>query len=124
MSAIRCAIAATSGSSALYTAYQSLRQTSALSAAYASSDPCQSRWSGAMFRTAPETNSTVEVQCSWKLDTSTASTSYGGSASTASRTGKPTLPVATAWWPAARRIDASICTVVVLPLVPVTPSHS
>ncbi len=35
----------------------------------------------------------------------------------------PTLPALQARSPAARRIDASICTVVVLPLVPVTVSH-
>ena len=42
---------------------------------------------------------------------------------TASSTGVPTLPALQARSPAARRIDASICTVVVLPLVPVTVSQ-
>ena len=42
---------------------------------------------------------------------------------TASSTGVPTLPALQARSPAARRIEASICTVVVLPLVPVTVSH-
>ena len=37
--------------------------------------------------------------------------------------GVPTLPAAAALSPAARRIDSSIWTVVVLPLVPVTASH-
>ena len=62
-------------------------------------------------------------QCSWKLDSSTASTSYGSGCSTASSSGVPTLPALVARSPAARRIEASICTVVVLPLVPVTVSH-
>ena len=37
--------------------------------------------------------------------------------------GRPTLPTAAARSPAANRIDSSICVVVVLPFVPVTPSH-
>ena len=62
-------------------------------------------------------------QCSWKLDSSTAMTSKGSGCRTASRMGVPTLPALHARSPAARRIDASICTVVVLPLVPVTVSQ-
>ncbi len=42
---------------------------------------------------------------------------------TASVTGRPTLPTAALRSPAAVRIACSICTVVVLPLVPVTASH-
>jgi hypothetical protein len=63
----------------------------------------------------------VDDQCSWKLDSSTASTSW--SASTASSSGSPTLPAATVRSPAAPSTDASMRTVVVLPLVPVTASH-
>ena len=93
-------------------------------AAYASKPPCQSRWSGAeVEHRAPAAGRTDGAECSWKLDSSTASTSYGGSAVTASTTGSPTLPVATARSPAARSIDSSIRTVVVLPLVPVSASH-
>ncbi len=62
-------------------------------------------------------------QCSWKLDSSTAMTSKGSGWRTASRRGVPTLPALVARSPAARRIDASIWTVVVLPFVPVTVSH-
>ena len=47
-------------------------------------------------------------QCSWKLDSSTAMTSYGRGSITASSTGVPTLPALHARRPAARRIDASI----------------
>ena len=60
-------------------------------------------------------------QCSWKLDSSTASTSRPSP--TAVTTGWPTLPQATASCPAARRIASSMPTVVVLPLVPVTASQ-
>src|SRR6185312_7414878 len=92
-------------------------------AAYAAKSPCQSRWSGARLRIAAAAGRTDGAECSWKLDSSTASTSYGGSAVTASTTGRPTLPVATARPPAARSIDSSIRTVVVLPLVPVSASQ-
>ncbi len=61
------------------------------------------------------------ARCSWKLDSSTASTSYGSA--TASATGTPTLPTASARRPAARSIEVSIRTAVVLPLVPVSASH-
>src|SRR5690606_10451645 len=61
--------------------------------------------------------------CNWKLDSSTASTSRPAGSMTASRIGVPTLPTACARSPAARRMDSSICTVVVLPFVPVTASH-
>src|SRR6185312_586642 len=98
-------------------------QISSLAAAYAAKSPCQSRWSGARLRIAAATGRTDGAECSWKLDSSTASTSYGGSAVTASTTGRPTLPVATARSPAARSIDSSIRTVVVLPLVPVSASQ-
>src|SRR4051812_18236995 len=63
------------------------------------------------------------VECSWKLDSSTASTSYGCGCSTASSTGVPALPTAAERSPAAASMAASIVTVVVLPLVPVTASH-
>ena len=98
-------------------------QISSLAAAYAAKSPCQSRWSGARLRIAAAAGRTDGAECSWKLDSSTASTSYGGSAVTASTTGRPTLPVATARPPAARSIDSSIRTVVVLPLVPVSASQ-
>ena len=42
---------------------------------------------------------------------------------TASTSGRPTLPAATLRSPAARRIESSIWTVVVLPFVPVTASQ-
>src|ERR1700710_2526652 len=66
----------------------------------------------------------VEDQCSWKLDSSTARTSYAGTASTASINGSPTLPAATVDLPAAARIEASRPTVVVFPSVPVPPTQS
>src|SRR3954451_18517920 len=90
---------------------------------YSSNDPCQSRWSGATLRHAAATADTERCQCSWKLDSSTAMTSNGSGCSTASRIGVPTLPALVARSPAARRIDASMFTVVVLPLVPVTVSQ-
>src|SRR5690606_11490679 len=97
-------------------------KTRPLSAAYASSPPCQSRWWGATLSTAPASGEVVCVKWSWKLDSSTARTSSVGS-STASTTGVPTLPTAAARSPPVRRIVSSISTVVVLTLVPVTASH-
>ena len=80
-------------------------------------------WSGATLRQAEATGATERCQCSWKLDSSTARTSYGSGCSTASSSGVPTLPALVARRPAARRIEASMLTVVVLPLVPVTVIH-
>src|SRR5450759_5411547 len=80
-------------------------------------------WSGAKFRQAEATGFTDLCQCSWKLESSTASTSYGSGCRTASSSGVPTLPALVARSPAARRMDASILTVVVLPLVPVIVIH-
>src|SRR3954452_15873181 len=85
--------------------------------------PCQSRWSTAMFRQALASGETDAVECSWKLESSTASTSYGCGWSTASSTGVPALPTAADRYPAAVSIDASMVTVVVLPFVPVTASQ-
>src|SRR5690606_10643977 len=64
-----------------------------------------------------------DAQCSWKLDSSTAITSYGSGWRTASRIGVPTLPALQDRRPAARSTAVSICTVVVLPLVPVMVSQ-
>ena len=75
-----------------------------------------------MLSTAAACADIEDVWCSWKLDSSTARTSSVGSVA-ASTTGVPTLPTATAFSPAARRIDSSMPTVVVFPLVPVTASH-
>src|SRR5215218_5597986 len=117
------------GSATLYTqAFWVRWYTSPLSRAYASSDPCQSTWSGATLRTAlasgdTECSRSGPSQCSWKLDSSTARTSYGSGCTTASSSGVPTLPAATARSPAACSIDVSIRTVVVLPLVPVSVSQ-
>src|SRR5690606_23177059 len=61
-------------------------------------------------------------QCSCWLDSSTASASYPGS-SAANTSGSPMLPSAAVRSPAAVSIAASMLTVVVLPLVPVTASH-
>src|SRR5437588_4378575 len=74
-----------------------------------------------MLSSAPAAGRTEGDQCSWKLDSSTASTRCP--ASSASTTGSPTLPQATASSPALRRMDSSMLTVVVLPLVPVTASQ-
>ena len=121
--AARVSRAAACGSSALPIATVPAAQIRSFAAAYASYEPCQSRWSGARLSSAPAAGRTDGDQCSWNDDSSTASASYGGSARTASTTGSPTLPVATARSPAARRIASSIRTVVVFPLVPVTASH-
>ena len=83
----------------------------------------QSRWSSATLSTAADSARIDEVQCSWKLESSTARTSYGSGSITASTIGSPTLPQATVRSPPARSIASSICTVVVLPLVPVTASQ-
>ncbi len=76
-----------------------------------------------MLRQALASGDTDAVECSWKLESSTASTSYGCGWSTASSTGVPALPTAALRRPAAVSIAASMVTVVVLPLVPVTVSH-
>src|SRR5690606_21552718 len=109
-------------SSALLTATRLPVKIFALAAPYASIEPCQSRWSAARLSTAPETGASEEDQCSWKLDSSTASTRCP--ARTASTTGRPTLPQATASSSAACKMASSIPTVVVLPLVPVTAIQS
>ena len=94
-----------------------------MAAAYASMDPCQSRWSSATLRTTPTSGRQLGAQCSWKLDSSAASTSTRGSASSTSVTGSPMFPHARAAMPASRQIASSIEVVVVFPLVPVTASH-
>src|SRR5664280_3384997 len=76
-------------------------------------------WSGARFRHTEATGAMDLCQCSWKLDSSTATTSYGSGCRTASSSGVPTFPALVARSPAARRMHVSILTVVVLPLVPV-----
>src|ERR1039458_5428386 len=86
--------------------------------------PCQSRWCPATLSTTAAKGATVLLQCSWKLDSSTASTGQGSAAVTASTTDVPTFPTASDRYPAAVSMQASIRTVVVLPLVPVTASHS
>ncbi len=93
----------------------------ALASAYAAKLPCQSRWSSAMLSTAPPSGRSDGAQNSWKLDSSTASTSAGWEST--SRTGSPMLPQSTARRPSATSIACSIEVVVVLPLVPVTTSH-
>ena len=63
-------------------------------------------------------------QCSWKLDSSTASTSYGAVGRvTASTTGQADVAGGDRAPAGRRRIASSIVTVVVLPLVPVTASQ-
>ena len=112
--------AAAGGSSTPATA-TAPRSARAFAAAYAAIEPCQSRWSSATFSTQPAAGTTEGDQWSWKLDSSTAST--WRPARTASTTGYPMLPHATASRPAAARIAASMPVVVVLPFVPVTASH-
>ena len=68
-------IAADRSSSALPIAIVPGAKIFALSAAYAAIVPCQSRWCAATFRTVAANGATVELQCSWKLDSSTATTS-------------------------------------------------
>src|SRR5699024_3661733 len=75
-----------------------------------------------MLSTAAASALIDSCQCSWKLESSIASTSSPGS-STASSSGVPMLPQALALSPAASSIDSSIVVVVVLPLVPVIASH-
>jgi hypothetical protein len=74
---------------------------------------------------APACGARVLDQWSWKLDSSTASTSYVAAPGpgAASTSGSPMLPSAAVRRPAAVRIAASMVTVVVLPLVPVTASQ-
>src|SRR5215207_4229264 len=74
-------------------------------------------------RTAAECSDRELDQCSWWLESSTAKTSYRSGSRTISMMGRPMLPTAAVRRPAAVKIDSSICVVVVLPLVPVMPSH-
>ncbi len=78
-----------------------------------------------MLSTTPASGRTDGAQCSWKLDSSTASTSAGpcGSPDKALSTGLPMLPQSRLSRPAATSIACSIDVVVVLPLVPVTASQ-
>ncbi len=79
---------------------------------------CQSRWSGARFRST-ETRGWNEVCCaSWNEDASTTSTSCPSRA--AAGNGRPMLPQATASSPSARRQASIMAVVVVFPFVPVT----
>jgi len=61
------------------------RNARAFAEAYAAIEPCQSRWSSATLSTHPAAGTTDGDQCSWKLDSSTASTRRP--ARTASTTG-------------------------------------
>ena len=72
----------------------------------------------------PRPGRTDGDQCSWKLDSSTASTSWRRLARPPSTHRRcRCCRSAARVGPAARRIDSSMPTVVVLPLVPVTASH-
>ena len=64
------------------------------------------------------------IQCSWKLESSTMRTSKASGMRTASSTGTPMLPTAATRAPEAAMRCSVSCTVVVLPLVPVTQIHS
>ncbi len=68
-------IAADRSSSALPIAIVPGAKILALSAAYASIVPCQSRWCAATFSTVAAKRHDGGLQCSWKLDSSTATTS-------------------------------------------------
>src|ERR1700759_428047 len=71
-----------------------------------------------MLSTTPASGRSDGAQYSWKLDSSTASSSAG--CCNTSSTGSPMLPHSTLLRPAATSIACSIDVVVVLPLVPVT----
>src|SRR2546423_933756 len=121
----RGSASATRGSSRLPTAVPppsgvAERQMASFARAYAAKVPCHSRWSSARLSSAPACGASWLDQCSWKLDSSTASTSYA----VADTNGSPMLPRAAVRSPAAVRIAASIVVVVVLPLVPVTASQA
>ena len=114
-----------SGSCSLNTqATRVFAYTLPLAAAYSSIEPCQSTWSSARFSTADDAGASPCVQCSWKLESSRASTSKPSGSRIASSTGVPTLPQATARRPSARRMASTIVTVVVLPFVPVRHTQS
>ncbi len=74
-----------------------------------------------MLSTAPPSGRSEGAQCSWKLDSSTASSSAGWSST--SSTGLPMLPHNRLRRPAAVSMACSIDVVVVLPFVPVTTSQ-
>ncbi len=66
----------------------------------------------------------LAIACSWKLDSSTTSTSKPSGSRTASSTGVPMLPTGATRKPASRSMCAVSWVVVVLPFVPVTRIHS
>ncbi len=74
-----------------------------------------------MLSTTPASGDTDGAQCSWKLDSSTASRSADSRRT--SSTGLPMLPHSLLRRPAAVSMACSIDVVVVLPLVPVTASQ-
>ena len=81
------------------------RNSSALACAYASTEPCQSRWSSAtLSSTATSGANASVVNASWNDDTSTTTTSTSSPA--ASSSGRPMLPAAALATPAARSIAA------------------
>src|SRR5581483_9852896 len=84
-------------------------------ARYASKLPCRSRWSGSRLTSTATRGRSVRMSSSWKLESSQTTHASGG-ASTAD-SARPTLPAT-----GARSIAPSSSDVVVLPLVPVTPT--
>ncbi len=95
----------------------------ALSAAYASMLPCQSRWSCVTFRTVATSACKLCVVCSWKLDSSRTHACGNVSCSSASRSTSSAagliLPATCTVSPARLHSKPVRLVTVVLPLVPV-----
>ena len=80
-------------------------------------------WSGVMFSTTATSAWNVSMSSSWKLDSSATTHASGSIRPGSSVRARPTLPATSTDSPPARSIAPISSVVVVLPLVPVTPTN-
>ncbi len=80
-------------------------------------------WSGVMFSTTATSAWNVSMSSSWKLDSSATTHASGSIRPGSSVSARPTLPATSTGSPPARSIAPISSVVVVLPLVPVTPTN-
>ena len=89
--------------------------------AYASKEPCRSRWSGSRLRRTATRGRSVSTSSSWNDESSHTTHASGEAEPTRDVSGRPTLPATSTGVPADRKTAPSSSVVVVLPFVPVTP---
>ena len=89
---------------------------------YSSMFSWKSRWFSLMFSRMPTRGCSVEQVCNWKLDNSSTTTSAFSPDRIYSDSGVPILPPVNTASPCSFNMAAHKLVVVVLPLVPVTPS--